>query len=428
MIGAFQPPRGVPDETDPCLRRRVRNLRRSPDDRRAPGSAARRRADRDRLLRRVSFGPAFRQQRLGDDRLPGGARPRDRRHGDRGRRRRHPLRSRPARRRRLPGRLLPRVPVVRRRPGAVLPEGIRRHLQRGGPARRPQDLWRLFGAHRGFRAIRAEHPRLAGPGRCRAAAVRGHHDLVAAAPLRRQGRRPGRDRRHGRSGPHGHQVRPGPGRGSHRVLAFGRQALGDRTPGSAPHGDLHRRRTDGGRGRPLRLHPEHGAGAARPEPLRGGAETRRHADPGRSARADRAGTGSRSDRVRAAAPGRFPDRGAARDPGDARLLCRARHRQRHRDARHQEHQRSLQADAGQRRALSLRHRHGQPQGRRSGAGADRSGPGAWVSSRRGCETAARANGPSRPRRAPAACRPACGRSRPLRAAARGSPSRRRRRR
>ena len=113
------------------------------------------------------------------------------------------------RRRRLPGRQLPQVRVVRRGAGAVLRERLHRHVQRPGARHGQQHVRRLLEPHRRRREVRAEDPPSGSAARRGgAAAVRRHHHLVAACAVGSRSRPDGRRRRPRRPRPHGRQARP----------------------------------------------------------------------------------------------------------------------------------------------------------------------------------------------------------------------------
>ena len=78
----------------------------------------------------------------------------------------------------------------------------------GDGIRRRAHLRRLLAARSSStRTTSLAHPRGPRPRRGRAAAVRGHHPLLAAEALGRRPRQEGRHRRHGRPRPHGRQDR-----------------------------------------------------------------------------------------------------------------------------------------------------------------------------------------------------------------------------
>ena len=104
-----------------------------------------RRPHRDPLLRRVPFGPAHRAQRVAGHRVSRRPRARDRRPRGVGRQRRHEVQGRGHGGRGLPGGLVPRLPELRRQPGAVLREGDGADLQQPRRAHpRRDDLRRLL--------------------------------------------------------------------------------------------------------------------------------------------------------------------------------------------------------------------------------------------------------------------------------------------
>ena len=107
---------------------------------------------------------------------------------------------------RLHGRLVPELSRLHGRTGTVLPQRDHLHLQQPRPAHGRDDLRRLLGLHRRGREVRpagADEPR---PPCGRPASVRGHHDLLPAAPLEgRQGRHGWRGRPR-RAGAHGGQA------------------------------------------------------------------------------------------------------------------------------------------------------------------------------------------------------------------------------
>ncbi len=180
---------------------------------RAPRARPARCADRDRLLRRLPFRPAHRALGVGWHAVSLRARPRDRRPRQRRGQRGDRLQGRRHRGRRLPGRQLPALRGLRRGPGAVLRERLRRHLQRPDAGCARAHAGRLLAAHRGRREVRAEDPPpRSAARRGRAAAVRGHHHLFAAAALEGRSRQQGRHRRHRRPGPHGREARARDGR------------------------------------------------------------------------------------------------------------------------------------------------------------------------------------------------------------------------
>ena len=78
----------------------------------------------------------------------------------------------------------------------------RRQMRRAG-------RWGLLAADRGARTLRVAHPpsRISARG-CGSAALRRHHPVLAAQALECRPRQEGRNRRHRRLGPHGHQARP----------------------------------------------------------------------------------------------------------------------------------------------------------------------------------------------------------------------------
>ena len=171
-----------------------------------------------------------------------GAGARDRRHGRAGRQRGEEVQGRRHRGSRLLRRFLPQVRAMRCRRGAVLPRRDDADLQRPRTRQPDPDPGRLLDPRHRRRGLRAARPRRHPAGTRRAAAVRGHHHLFAAAPLRPQeGRQAGRGRA-GRPRPHGGEVRRGDGRGSHRAEHLGVQAPGRARPGRAQVRDHARRR------------------------------------------------------------------------------------------------------------------------------------------------------------------------------------------
>ena len=135
------------------------------------------------LRRNLPLRHPHRARRVGPAALPGGARPRDRRGGDRGRIRGHQAQGGRPGGRRLLRRLLPRVSQLQGRPRAVLHRRRKcRHLQRDRQGR-PADARRLQRQHRRRRELRAARPRRARLGRRRAPAVRRHHHVLTAAAL-----------------------------------------------------------------------------------------------------------------------------------------------------------------------------------------------------------------------------------------------------
>ena len=96
------------------------------------------------------------------------------------------IQGRRPRRRRLHGRVRPRLPQLPRRLRAVLPERDL-HLQQPGQARDgPRHLRRVFGQRRRARGRGAPHPGESRPGRGGPAALRRDHDLLA--PQAKRGR------------------------------------------------------------------------------------------------------------------------------------------------------------------------------------------------------------------------------------------------
>ena len=144
--------------------------------------------------------------------------PRDRRRRRRGRRRGHQAPGRRPGRRRLHGRLLPRV--------RQLPHGDEQFCEGHGraPTTAPTGTARPPTAATPTQVVVDEDfvlsdPRRPRPGRRRAAAVRRHHHVLAAAALGRRAGQEGRRGRPGRARPHGGQARARAGRRGHRALA-----------------------------------------------------------------------------------------------------------------------------------------------------------------------------------------------------------------
>ncbi len=148
-----------------------------------PRSPREGRRDRHSLLRRLPLRPAPGPQRVEQHRLSLRARARDRRPGHQGRLRRYEIQGRRPRCRRLHGRLLPQVSRLQGRHGAVLRSRSCLHLQRRGQAPRRADLWGILRARGRRRGFRAEGLRQARSGRHCSASLRGHHHVLAAAPL-----------------------------------------------------------------------------------------------------------------------------------------------------------------------------------------------------------------------------------------------------
>ena len=130
---------------------------------------------------------------------------------------------------------------------------------------RARDLRRLLGQHRRRPAFRAARLRQARPGRGRAAAVRRHHDLFAAAALGRRPGQEGRHRRPRRARPHGREVRARVRRPHGAVHDVAAQDRG-RASGWARDEVVVSKDADemAKHARQLRLDPEHGRGVARP--------------------------------------------------------------------------------------------------------------------------------------------------------------------
>ena len=175
------------------------------------------------------------------------------------------------------------------------------------------------------------------------------------------GARPGLEGRRGRARrprPHGGEDRHRDGRRGdpvHHLAGQGRRRAGARRERGRR---LHRGRPDEGRARDPRPDRRHGRRPARPRPptsplLR----ARRLAGPARRAAGRR--TRRRRSRLVRRPPldRRLQHRRHRRDPGDARLLRRARHRHRHRD---DPDGRSTRPTSGccVRRQVPVRHRHG----------------------------------------------------------------------
>ena len=171
------------DPTDPRLRRPVRQRPAGRPSLRTPRAARRRPGDRHPLLRRLPLGPPSGAQRMAQQPVPAGAGPRDHRPGRQRRRGGERFRGRRTGRRRLHGRLLPALRRLLRGPGAVLRGIPDPDLQRPRPPRRPADLRRLLGAHRGLLQVRPAHSPGARPEGGGAAAVRRDHVLLATASL-----------------------------------------------------------------------------------------------------------------------------------------------------------------------------------------------------------------------------------------------------
>ena len=132
--------------------------------------------------------------------------PRDRRPRHRGRRRGHPLQGRRPRGGRLHGRQLPALRPVPQGRGAAVPGRHDADLWRPRPHHAGDHPWRLFQARRGAAGVRAARARWARPRPRRPAAVRRHHHLFAAAHLERRPGQPGRRDRPRRARPHGGQA------------------------------------------------------------------------------------------------------------------------------------------------------------------------------------------------------------------------------
>ena len=110
-----------------------------------------------------------------EPRLSHRAGPRDRRPGDRGRRRGEEVRPGDLAAVGLHGGLLPHLPRLQRRARAVLRERDHPDLQQPREADRPDDLRRLFRQDRRGPGLRPAGPGQAGPGRRGPAALRRHH-------------------------------------------------------------------------------------------------------------------------------------------------------------------------------------------------------------------------------------------------------------
>ncbi|CAN0624176.1 conserved protein of unknown function [Burkholderia multivorans] len=253
---------------------------------------------------------------------------------------------------------MPHLPELRRGTRAILRERLRRHLQRPGPRDRRRDLRRLLDAdrrRRGVRAARAGHAR---SGRRGAAAVRGHHDLLAAAPVGRGAGQEGRHRRPGRPRPHGREARARDGRARRAVHDVAVEGRGRQAPRRARGRDLEGRRADERAPEQLRLHPEHGRRAARSQPVPEPAEARRHDDAGRRAGARPPVAAGVQPDHEAPPPRGLADRRDRGNAGNARLLRAARHYVGYRNDPDAADQRGLRTDAEKRREVSLRDRHG----------------------------------------------------------------------
>ena len=167
----------------------------------------------------------------------------------------------------------------------------------------------------------------------RAFAVRGNHDLFAAAPI--QGRRGHQGCRHRarRAWPHGRQTGRGDGRARDHDHDHAGKGRGRPQAWRARRHHLDRPRTDEGRRDALRLHPQHHSRQPRDRPLSPAARPvgpdgdRRRADA--DARLHRLQPHLVEPRGR-----RIGDRRHSGDPGDARFLRRARHLSRLRDDPH----------------------------------------------------------------------------------------------
>ena len=105
-------------------------------------------------------------------------------------------------------RLLPQVRPLQARRRKLLRRRADADLCRQGPRRRLDHHGRLLLKLCRRRALRPSRSREPRHGRRRAAALRGHHDLFAAAPLEGRPRQKGWHRRPRRTGPHGAQIRP----------------------------------------------------------------------------------------------------------------------------------------------------------------------------------------------------------------------------
>ncbi|CKS75046.1 Uncharacterised protein [Mycobacterium tuberculosis] len=196
---------------------------------------------------------------MGPTELPCGPWPRDRRRGDR---RGLGGDQVPAGRPRwgwLFRGLVPRVQQLHARHRTVLQAGRKLHLQLDRQ-RRPANPGRLQRSDRRRRKLRVAHTRRAAPGCGGAAVVRGHHAVLATAPLECRGEHAGGDHRPRRTGSHGRQAGRRDGRRRDGAVPIaeengGRSALGgqellrDRRPGHLPQA-----------ARRLRPDPEHRLG------------------------------------------------------------------------------------------------------------------------------------------------------------------------
>ncbi len=240
--------------------------------------------------------------------LSDGAGPRDRRPRQRRRRQGEQVQARRHGRRRLHGGFLP---ALRRRARTAWnsiawkapPSPITASIAM--TACHPR---RLLRAHRGVGQVRGAHLRQARSESCRAAAVRRHHHLVAAAPLEGGQGQQGRRGRPGRPGPHGPEVRQGDGRGRDAVHPLTRARKPKRAASARTHVVLSTdAAADGGGGRQFDFILDTVPNAARPQPLSQHAQARRRLcarGPARSARPAGAAAGALHRRRRSIWPAR----------------------------------------------------------------------------------------------------------------------------
>ncbi|SOT42631.1 hypothetical protein F01_420677 [Burkholderia cenocepacia] len=253
---------------------------------------------------------------------------------------------------------MPHLRELRRRPRAVLRERLRRHLQRPGPRDGRHHVRWLFDAarrRRGVRAARAGHAR---PGRRGAAAVRGDHDLLAAAAVERRPRQEGRHRRSRRPRPHGCEAGARDGCARRAVYDVAVEDRGRQAARRARSRDLEGRSADERAPEQLRLHPEHGRRAARPESVPAPAQARRHDDARRRAGARPSVAAGVQPDLQAPPPRGFADRRDRGNAGNARFLRGTRDHVRYRDDSDAADQHGLRADAEERREVPVRDRHG----------------------------------------------------------------------